>query len=144
MLPDSTHDLEHSHGYVTYRIKPKVGITLGSQIKNTAYIYFDYNRPVVTNTTTNTIGITTGIREENNNGLLKVYPNPANDKLIIRVNKNGNNDIVIADVIGRKVKQIKTSELQTEINVSDLKSGIYFITLTQDNMNYVQKIVIRK
>lgn len=144
MLPDSTHDEEHSHGYVTYRIKSKTGISLGAQIKNTAYIYFDYNTPVVTNTTTNTIGITTGIREANNNGILKVYPNPANDKLIIRVNKNGNNDILIADVIGRKVKQIKTAELQTEVNVSDLQSGIYFITLTQDNVNYVQKIVIRK
>ncbi len=53
MLADSFSDEKASHGYVQYRIKPKVGLPLGANIKNTAYIYFDFNEPVVTNTTTN-------------------------------------------------------------------------------------------
>jgi uncharacterized repeat protein (TIGR01451 family) len=53
MLPDSTSDYEGSMGYFQYRIKP-IGVLLsGSQINNTAYIYFDYNAPIITNTTEN-------------------------------------------------------------------------------------------
>lgn len=76
--------------------------------------------------------------------LFKIYPNPANDKLFVSVNKNSTSNIVVTDVLGKKVKQIKTTELKTEINVSDLQSCIYFITLTQENINSVQKIIIRK
>lgn len=85
-----------------------------------------------------------GIHDVKNSGLLKVYPNPANDKLIVSLIKNSNSNIVITDVLGKKVKQIKTTELKTEINISDLQSGIYFITLTQENMNSVQKVIINK
>ncbi len=53
MLADSFSDEKASHGFVQYRIKPMAGLPLGAKIKNTAYIYFDYNDPVVTNTTSN-------------------------------------------------------------------------------------------
>jgi Leucine-rich repeat (LRR) protein len=53
MLPDSTTDYEGSMGYFQYRIKPFPNLPIGSQISNTAYIYFDYNSPIVTNTTQN-------------------------------------------------------------------------------------------
>jgi uncharacterized repeat protein (TIGR01451 family) len=43
MLPDSTTDYEGSMGYFQYRIKPLPNLPLGTQIENTAYIYFDYN-----------------------------------------------------------------------------------------------------
>ncbi len=53
MLPDSFSDSKASNGYVQYRIKPKQGYNEGTSIANTAYIYFDYNSPVATNTTIN-------------------------------------------------------------------------------------------
>ncbi len=54
-LPDSTTDEPASHGYVQFKVKLKENLTAGTQIQNTAYIYFDFNPPVVTNTTVNTI-----------------------------------------------------------------------------------------
>jgi hypothetical protein len=54
MLPDSTTDYEGSMGYFQYRLKALYLTCLnGTQIENTAYIYFDYNAPIVTNTTQN-------------------------------------------------------------------------------------------
>lgn len=144
MLADSTSDELNSHGYVTFRIKLNTGLTPGTELENTGHIYFDYNEAVVTNTVLNTIETPAGIGQINMQGLLKVYPNPAKDKLIVRVNKNGNSTIDITDLLGKAVKQITTGELQTEINVSDLQAGIYFIKLTQDNVSYVEKIVISK
>lgn len=144
MLPDSTSDKYHSHGYVTFRIKSNTGLTAGTQIKNTGHIYFDYNEPVATNTVLNTIATPSGINEINDMSLLKVYPNPAKDKLIVTISKNGNSTIVITDVLGKMVRMIKTAELQTQINVSDLQGGIYFIKLTQNNTSYVEKIIISR
>lgn len=52
-LPDSSSNPIGSQGFVQYRIKPLPNLPMGSQIKNNAYIYFDYNSPILTNTTYN-------------------------------------------------------------------------------------------
>jgi uncharacterized repeat protein (TIGR01451 family) len=49
-LPDSLNDPDGSTGFLQYRIKPKQNLPAGTQIENTAWIYFDYNAPIVTNT----------------------------------------------------------------------------------------------
>jgi uncharacterized repeat protein (TIGR01451 family) len=55
LLPDSTIDFIGSQGYVSYSIEPKDGIVENTIIENTASIYFDFNPPIVTNTTQNTM-----------------------------------------------------------------------------------------
>ena len=55
LLPDSTTNEPASHGFYTFGIKVKQGLEDFSEISNTAGIYFDFNQPVVTNTTKNTI-----------------------------------------------------------------------------------------
>ncbi len=49
-LLDSGHNEPLSHGYITYSIKPKLPVAIGDIITNTAAIYFDYNPPIITNT----------------------------------------------------------------------------------------------
>jgi uncharacterized repeat protein (TIGR01451 family) len=51
MLPDSTSNEPESHGYIKYRISPFLDLQGNTEINNTAYIYFDSNEPIVTNTT---------------------------------------------------------------------------------------------
>src|SRR5207253_2664452 len=48
-LSDSATNSAGSKGFVQYRIKPKANMLIGSQITNKAYIYFDFNDPIVTN-----------------------------------------------------------------------------------------------
>lgn len=55
MLPDSGTDYFASNGFIQYRIKPSGNPANFTEIHNTAGIYFDYNLPVVTNTTLNTL-----------------------------------------------------------------------------------------
>lgn len=43
-------------GYVTFSVKPKPDIPIGTVITNSATIVFDYNDPIETNVVTNTIG----------------------------------------------------------------------------------------
>lgn len=53
LLPDSGIDLSGSQGHVTYRVKALAGVVSNYQISNTAYIFFDSNSHVATNTTVN-------------------------------------------------------------------------------------------
>lgn len=55
LLPDSTTDSEGSNGFITYQIKPLNDISENSVIENSAAIYFDFNSPILTNTTMNTM-----------------------------------------------------------------------------------------
>jgi uncharacterized repeat protein (TIGR01451 family) len=55
LLPDSTTNEAKSHGFVTFSIKRNNKLIQIEEIKNTAYIYFDYNPAVITNTTLNTL-----------------------------------------------------------------------------------------
>ena len=52
-LVDSTTNEAASHGYILYAIRPNAGLPNATNIENTAYIYFDQNAPVITNTTQN-------------------------------------------------------------------------------------------
>ena len=54
-LPDSTSNLDESQGFIEYSISPKSDVPFGSVIENTAYIYFDFNAPIITNTVFHTI-----------------------------------------------------------------------------------------
>jgi len=49
-IPDSGHNQFKSNGFVHFRLLPVSTVATGSTIYNKASIYFDYNKPVVTNT----------------------------------------------------------------------------------------------
>jgi uncharacterized repeat protein (TIGR01451 family) len=55
MLPDSFSNEEQSHGFITYTVNQMADLTDGTEITNSAAIYFDSNEPVITNTTLHTI-----------------------------------------------------------------------------------------
>ncbi len=55
MLPDSGVDFLGSQGFVKFKINMIPNLVPGTQIHNTANIYFDSNPPVITNTVLNTI-----------------------------------------------------------------------------------------
>ncbi len=54
-LPDSTADEPRSHGRIQFSIRPKAGLPEKTRVENLADIFFDYNEPVRTNTTVNTL-----------------------------------------------------------------------------------------
>lgn len=54
-LPDSGASLEGSKGYFMFSVDTKENLNQGTQISNLVDIYFDYNPPIRTNATLNTI-----------------------------------------------------------------------------------------
>jgi hypothetical protein len=55
LLPDSSTDLAGSQGFVKFSMQLKDSLPLGTQIRNSAAIYFDFNEPIFTNEVVNTL-----------------------------------------------------------------------------------------
>jgi len=80
-LPDSTTNEPGSNGLVMYSIRPVDGLSIGTEINNTGFIYFDFNPAVVTNTTSTTLVDAfpiSAVEDEDKNSLdISVFPNPS-------------------------------------------------------------------
>lgn len=141
-LPDSLSMEEQSHGFITYKIKPKSSVNKGDIINNTAAIYFDYNPPIITNTATTTIIENLGTPSKTIKPNLVIYPNPANSILNISTNLNFEN-VNIYNSLGQKIisKSDKNGLIRL-INIENLKQGIYIIELqTNDNSLHYKNFV---
>lgn len=76
--------------------------------------------------------------------LIKVYPNPSNGMLNLRINNySGELTIEMFDLNGRKVLSNIEGDFSVEkaLNISSLQSGIYLIKLTGKDLSYTQKII---
>lgn len=86
-----------------------------------------------------------GVNEMNNEQVtsLRLYPNPTKDKVIVSVsNSEKNMTLEIRTMLGQLVIVKQNVEEQNEINLSQLKSGIYLVTLTKDKTRITQKLVV--
>lgn len=125
-----------SRGLVMYSIKQKPDLVPATEIRNSAAIYFDYNAPVMTNQTLNTITALAGVVETSADNNISIYPNPANDRLTIGFGKQTNVEVInIYDLQGRIVQSEKAMKNGTvqQISVSNLVKGLYFIELQKSN-----------
>ena len=154
-LPPSSSEPITSNGMFTYTIKQKHGLSVGNQIRNSASIYFDFNAPVKTNTTLNTIGTsattkTHSVPEVQGVNSFTIYPNPANRTFNAIINSIDATDgnMSIADVTG-KVLMNKTIALQKgpqtiTTDASQLSPGIYFVSFNEHGKMQTQKLVIMR
>lgn len=133
-LPDSNSNEVESHGYVSYRLSQKNALPNLSEIRNTAAIYFDFNAPVITNTTLNTIDnfLSTPTLVVGNE---EVSPNPANESALITFEGNSNRTVQIINSLGELVLTINTNDQSINIPTSKFANGIYSIIITDRN-NY--------
>ena len=79
-----------------------------------------------------------------NNDLLdvKVYPNPATNRIIISNKENENMSYSIADVNGRLILDGQIpSNSEEEISLSHLKNGLYFVSVNTPSMRKIIKVL---
>jgi len=71
---------------------------------------------------------------------VKMFPNPAKDTVQFSVNSNENLDIEIFDMLGKSV--LRVNDVQNEVNISDLNSGLYFVQMTLGTQQATKKLII--
>ncbi len=130
MLPDSSVDYFGSQGYVNFTagINPNVGI--GDTINNDADIYFDFQKPVITNVAKTVMITNISVGEERlEKQVLNIYPNPASEVLNIENTSNKAVLFRLTDINGRLIlEQSLSAQSVWQYNVNQLQSGIYFLS----------------
>jgi uncharacterized repeat protein (TIGR01451 family) len=138
LLP-SVDSLEGSQGYVTYEIEELANLTLNSEIQNTAYIYFDFNPAIITNTTLNINGYV-GLSSLSNQRF-EVYPNPSNGQLTIQGMEEG--EVLIYSITGQKMIEQHYTSGQV-LDLSNLYSGMYVVYGHSVSGEFVEKLNLQK
>lgn len=130
----------HNKGFITYQINARTGLPLGTNIHNTADIYFDINPAIVTNTTTNIIPNPNSIQDWATAKRMTVFPNPTNDVLFIE-GMDQFKQIHIINAMGQQVSTHNVKVGANNLSVATLASGIYFLKATGNDGVYMQKFV---
>ena len=144
ILPDSIANEPESHGFVQYSISPKAGLDDLTEVTNKAYIYFDYNPAIETNATSNQyISIIPVDVPLNSIGqaIINVYPNPAQNELIIDTDIDGLKSIKIIDTSGKTIIDETSYDNYIKQDISSLENGVYIIIVNNSEEQYIGKII---
>ena len=111
--------------------------------------YSDYTTPMIRMI----LGDVASLPEQiSSSSSLNAYPNPANGETTISysLNKSGNVNIVITDMMGRTVKmmnqgnQVAGTSYNVNLNTADLANGTYFYTLSVNGEKQTKKLIVNK
>lgn len=138
--PSEDDDSAVGHGYLTFKIKPFPDYAIGDIIPNTAEIYFDFNPAIITNTwytefVEDNLSVVDSSFES-----LKVYPTPTKNILYIE-NNLPINTIEITSVLGQQIITKEINNTSANIDLSNINSGIYFVTLSSNGNDKTVKII---
>ncbi|MCI4668887.1 MAG: plastocyanin/azurin family copper-binding protein [Bacteroidia bacterium] len=75
---------------------------------------------------------------------LRVYPNPAQNLLVVELEDSRMERVQLLDMMGRSVKVMEAKQSRLTLNVSDLNEGIYNLVVETAAGKAVRKVVIRK
>lgn len=90
-------------------------------------------------------GITTGVAEISLSESVNIYPNPSSGLVNFNFKTDLTGSIIkITNALGELVSEEKISAEEFTLDLSNLISGIYNVTILGDNNSYTKKIVIQK
>lgn len=144
-LPPVTTNEPASNGYVKFSIKPITGLPDNTEVTNNASIYFDYNPPILTDTTSNMFvsilpNTPDGINEiEIDNGT-DVYPNPTAEGINVKTNLP--TEVTLYSINGRKIFA-KIVSTNTYIPLTGITQGVYLLKLSNEK-GVVEERLIKK
>lgn len=139
-LVDSFRNEPLSHGFFTYRIAQDSNVVEGDKILNKAAIYFDYNQPIITNTTlhtttTNFLRVITTVIENKWKATTNVYPNPFSDRCTIEIktdkNVTGKFRFTLFDLKGQLIQEQFVTD-NVELIANELPNNMYLFRIEKD------------
>ena len=83
-------------------------------------------------------GVGTLTTDEN----IRIFPNPANDYLIIESDKFKLTEVSLINMQGQTIKQVPAKNNRTSINLSGIAKGIYLIKINTQNNALIRKVVV--
>jgi hypothetical protein len=135
-LPDSSQNVAASQGWIQFRISQKTNLPIGTIIVNRAALGFDFMAYSGSNVVWHVVNATLG--EQSPPELPKpeetfvLFPNPADDEIIISSKTTDNWQFSLTDVTGRQVYSGNFSGRKHRFSPQTLANGMYFLHLQSD------------
>ncbi len=142
-LLDSSHH-GFCDGMVLFTINTNSGLSAGTTISNHAGIFFDDNPVVMTNYIANTVGCGTLNTAKAPTAQAELYPNPATDELIIKTDPTAFTTFTISNIMGQEQLHQTLTTATTKVNISNLATGLYYVTFKGEGGELVKKLVKMK
>ncbi|OWY24046.1 T9SS C-terminal target domain-containing protein [Sphingobacteriales bacterium UPWRP_1] len=81
-----------------------------------------------------------------NSAAMQVYPNPANDFLMVQLPQNGNAQVTMFNALGQQVYAANNQNggQTLRINTTALPQGVYLLQATQNNQTLQQKVMVNR
>ena len=79
---------------------------------------------------------------ELNDEQFEIYPNPARDFVKLSAISRQSSVVRIYNTLGMLVDEFEMNSDEIEINVSDYKSGVYFVEVSTINGSVIKKFII--
>ncbi|GAB4420851.1 MAG: hypothetical protein OHK0039_34980 [Bacteroidia bacterium] len=141
-LPDSGTNEALSHGFVQFKILPDPDLPDGTAITNGAAIVFDYNEPIFTNHTLNTV-VNRLDYEADYLLIFHAYPNPVRDlsRGMVYDLEEGwipvpLAEVVLFDAMGRLADRLDAAgSSEVLLRRSAYRPGVYFVRATDIHGN---------
>jgi uncharacterized repeat protein (TIGR01451 family) len=150
-LPDSTTNNLASSGLVSFRMTVPSSALTGTVIKNKAYIYFDYNAPILTNETMHTVdnsvptalskgsavqvgSVVTGLTGKRSTLAVKIYPNPTSGMVTLEMPESASSsEMRVYSLIGVLQKSVLLDKsIAQQVNLEDIQEGLYIYEILQE------------
>lgn len=139
-LPPESSDPQGSQGYVTFKVKPVLGIELGDTINNTSDIFFDYNPAIETNTVSTTFvdELSTPEFEEN---LIVLFPNPTFGLFNILSDVRIIEAVEVFSLVGQRIESVQFNSKKVTLNMTNYQNGCYFVKVSTANETMVFRLI---
>ncbi len=128
-LPAEIDNEAGSHGFVAFKIKTKNTLVLGNNVQNTANIYFDYNFPIVTNTTSTTVAVL-NVKDFDDNSV-SITPIPLETITSVQ----------LFDIQGRLLQVKMADDTTATLDFDGKSNGVYLVKVYTAKGMKVQKVI---
>jgi len=149
MLPDSNVNEPASHGFIRFSIKPLASLSEGAVVENRAAIYFDFNEPVLTNTTVHTYrtpGTFSSVETPAGGLAVEVWPQPASESVSVLIHgvNSAEGRLDLYDMQGRNIQTVSFYGAGCRVDTGALPAGIYLLKITdkQGSIKANRKITV--
>lgn len=138
LLPDSNVNAPASNGFVKFSVLPRADAPLETVIENEAAIYFDFNDPVITNTTYHRLGENFVVRAWQPfvpGAEVSVSPNPFSHTALLEVKGLQNSAplrLRVFDLQGIMVREMESPDAIFQLEKGNWSSGIYLFQILQE------------
>jgi hypothetical protein len=139
LLPDSNVNFEASNGFVRFRIQHRADAPLETLLENSAAIYFDFNEPIITNTTRHRLGenfmTVRAWQPERPRYTVRVSPNPFVEEALLQVEGLDNEGPVFLQIFdnqGKILREMTAPGASFTLKRGDLPEGLLLFRLSQN------------